>query len=329
MMERTTIRTLLALLCLGLSQMTWASGNRAATLADLDRIEQLQRRVDTLAFGALGSEHYGLSKARAWLELALDEYHEKDRTGIVQDATAEAAALLDALDADPAFDARTMPELYASEKVRPDLWEKVEAMKQHPEFACAARRIAELEVQLVWVGHEKWESGWSHAEPYAGVAENLAYEARRSLEDCSHQATQIQATQPVERVVTERHTLATDALFAFNQAGLENLAPGGRRKLERLVDALNSWESLERIELVGHTDRLGSDSYNRELSLQRAEQIKRYLVARGLPAERIHVAGHGESEPLVQCAARKDRGALIKCLQPNRRVELSIRGIRE
>lgn len=325
MMKRTTTRTLLTLLCLGVSQMTWAD-NRALTPADLERIEQLQRRVDKLAFGALGSEHYGLSKARAWLDLALDEYHENDRSGIVQDATAEAAALLDVMDGDPAFDARSLPELYASEKVRADLWEQVEAMKQHAEFACAGRRIAELEVQLVWTGHEKWESGWSHAEPYAGVAENLAYEARRSLEDCARQTTLTQSVQPAERTVTEKHTLATDTLFAFNRSGVEKL--GGRQKLDRLADALKGWTSIERIELSGHTDRLGSDAHNQRLSLQRAEQVKAYLVTRGLPADRIQTAGQGESQPIVQCA-QPTRHALIECLQPNRRVELSIQGARQ
>jgi OOP family OmpA-OmpF porin len=325
MMKRTTTRTLLTLLCLGLSQMTWAD-NRALIPADLDRIEQLQRRVDKLAFGALGSEHYGLSKARAWLDLALDEYHEEDRTGIVQDATAEAAALLDALDGDPAFDARSMPELDASEKVRPDLWEQLEAMKQHAELACAGRRIAELEVQLVWTGHEKWESGWSHAEPYAEVAENLAYEARRSLEDCTRKRLPPPSALPAERIVTEKHTLATDTLFAFNRSGVEKL--GGQQKLDRLADALKAWKSIERIELTGHTDWLGSDAHNQRLSLQRAEQVKAYLVTRGIPADRIQTAGQGESQPIVQCAAQPDRHALIECLQPNRRVELSIQGVR-
>lgn len=326
MMTRTTTRILLTLLCLGLSQMTWAD-NRALTPADLERIEQLQRRVDKLAFGALGSEHYGLSKARAWLDLALDEYHEEDRTGIVQDATAEAAALLDALDGDPAFDARSMPELYASEKVRPDLWEQVEAMKQHAEFACAGRRIAELEVQLVWTGHEKWESGWSHAEPYAGVAENLAYEARRTLEDCARKKMPPPSALPAERIVTEKHTLATDTLFAFNRSDFEKL--GGHQKLDRLAEALKAWKSIERIELTGHTDRLGSEAHNRQLSLQRAEQVKSYLVARGIPADHIQVAGQGESQPVVQCSTQQERRALIECLQPNRRVELSIQGMRE
>lgn len=331
MMKRTTTRTLLTLLCLGLSQTTWAD-NRALTRADLERIEQLQRRVDRLAFGALGSEHYGLSKARAWLDLALDEYHEKDRTGIVQDASAEAAALLDALDGDPAFDARSLPELYASEKVRPDLWEQVEAMKQHPEFACAGRRIAELEVQLVWTGHEKWESGWSHAEPYAGVAENLAYEAEQKIARCSEarkpSLADVPASVPAVTITVEKFTLFSDALFRFGQAGVEQMAAGGQPRLAALVTGLKDWKSIEKIEIVGHTDHLGRDDYNQKLSRQRAEQVKAYLVTRGTPADRIHTAGQGESQPIVRCAAQPDRHALIECLQPNRRVVITILGVR-
>jgi OmpA-OmpF porin, OOP family len=331
MMKRTTTRTLLTLLCLGLSQMTWAD-NRALTPADLERIEKLQRRVDKLAFGALGSEHYGLSKARAWLDLALDEYHEKDRTGIVQDATAEAAALLDAMDGDPAFDARSMPELYASEKVRPDLWEQVEAMKQHPEFACAGRRIAELEVQLVWTGHEKWESGWSHAEPYAGVAENLAYEAEQKIARCSEarkpSLADVPASVPAVTITVEKFTLSSDALFRFGQAGVEQMAAGGQPRLAALVAGLKDWKSIEKIEIVGHTDHLGMDDYNQELSRQRAEQVRLYLAGHGIPAELIQTRGLGEAQPLVECGIQPDRRALIECLQPNRRVVITILGVR-
>jgi len=327
-------KSFLILLCCSLPVLA-AAENRPATPADLEQIERLDRQVEKLGFGPLGPDHYALSKARAWLALALDEYHETDRTGIVQDATAAAAAILDGLARDPAYDATATPLPYASERVRPDLWQQAAAMKQHAEFTCAGRRVAELEVQLVWTGHEKWESGWSHAEPYARIAENIAYEAQGDIDACTlkhAQKASPAAVSPVfapaiERIVVEKRTLATDTLFAFDRSGIEYLVQGGRQKLDALADELKSWKSLERIELTGHTDQLGPDAYNQTLSGARAEQIRQYLASHGIPLNLIESRGRGETEPVVQCTAQRNRSALIECLQPNRRVELMIQGV--
>jgi len=316
-------KTVLTLLCACLMPLAYAD-NRPTTPVDLASIEQLQRQVDTLGFGAIGANDYALSKARAWLDLALDEYHEKDRSGIVQDATAEASRLLQSLEAGQVFDAGATPHPYASEKVRPDLWEKVETMKRHPDISCAARRIAELEIQLVWTGHEKWESGWMHAEPYARIAENMAYEAQLAIDKCAAK----QAAPVAEPIIIETRILATDALFAFGRHQIGDLVAGGRQKLDALAGELLNWKALERIDIVGHTDRLGSDDSNRVLSERRAEQVRHHLISRGLPGEIIHVSGAGSTHPVAQCETARSRAALVECLQPNRRVELRIEGQR-
>jgi OOP family OmpA-OmpF porin len=294
--------------------------NRPTTAADLATIERLQRSLQQREFSRTGNP-YALAKAGAWLDFALDEYYEPDRSGIVQDATDEAAVILAQLDAQPGFDASATRQPYASERVRDDLWQQVATMKQHPDFACASEKIAELEVQLVWTGHEKWEAGWSQAEPYARIAENLAIEAQHQLDACAQKHA---PTAP--RIVVEQRSLGTDALFAFGRASVDDLAPGGRLKLDALADELKTWKSLEHIQLSGHTDRLGSARTNQKLSQQRAEAIKRYLVGRGIRADIIEATGRGESQPIVQCRAQRDSHALIECLQPNRRVEFIISG---
>jgi len=329
-------QSFLILLCCGLPVLA-AAENRPTTPADLEQIERLDKQVEKLGFGPLGPDHYALSKARAWLALALDEYYETERSGIVQEATAQAATILDGLARDPAYDATATPLPDASERVRPDLWQQAAAMKRHAEFACAGRGVAELEVQLVWTGHEKWESGWSHAEPYARIAENIAYEAQRDIDACALKHAQKAApavvspvsTPTIERIVVEKRTLATDSLFAFDRSGIEFLVQGGRQKLDALADELKTWKSLERIELTGHTDRLGPDTYNQTLSGARAEQIRQHLASRGIPLNLIESRGQGETDPVVQCTAQRSRSALIECLQPNRRVELLIQGVRQ
>ena len=297
--------------------------NRPTTAADLATIERLQRTLQQREFSRAGNP-YALAKAGAWLDFALDEYYEPDRTGIVQDATDEAAVILAQLDAQPGFDASATRHPYASERVRDDLWQQVATMKQHPDFACASEKIAELEVQLVWTGHEKWEAGWSQAEPYARIAENLAVEAQHQLDACA-----LKHAPTTPHIVVEQRSLGTDALFVFGLAGVDNLAPGGRLKLDALADELKAWKSLERIQLTGHTDRLGSDRTNQQLSQRRADAIKNYLVSKGIAAEVIEAHGQGESAPIVQCRQQHSTRALIECLQPNRRVEMTITGVRK
>jgi len=118
--------------------------------------------------------------------------------------------------------------------------------------------------------------------------------------------------------------LSADALFDFDSA---NLRPAGRAALDELAakaKALN----LEVILAVGHTDRIGSDSYNKRLSERRAMSVKNYLVSKGVDAKRIYTEGKGESQPVTgtKCNGITERKALIECLQPDRRVEVEVIG---
>ncbi|SEA99351.1 OmpA family protein [Rubrimonas cliftonensis] len=74
--------------------------------------------------------------------------------------------------------------------------------------------------------------------------------------------------------------------------------------------------------MTGHADRLGSKTYNLELSLKRAEAVAAYLRNEvGLPVGSIGVAAMGEARPLVGCPT-ENGDALKACLAPNRRVEV-------
>jgi outer membrane protein OmpA-like peptidoglycan-associated protein len=70
--------------------------------------------------------------------------------------------------------------------------------------------------------------------------------------------------------------------------------------------------------VIGHTDTVGSDTFNDELSRQRAEVLRRQLLVRGLAADKIGVAGRGKREPVVPTA---DGVAEPR----NRRVEILVR----
>lgn len=301
----------------------------------LQQIESLQRRADKLAFGRIGSDNYHLAKARIWLDMALSEYHEKDSSGITAAAIAQAEILLDALDKKQTDIAMGTPmQIPGSETVRPDLWEKIATLKSRTKFSCGQRKIAEAEIHLVWTGHEKAESGWSHAQSYARDAEDLIYEAQVAIDNCDRQVVEAQTTAPAPQtastapsvtVIVEKHMLSTDALFAF---GSSKLIGGATQRLDTLTETIKGWNFTEVITLVGHTDRFGSATHNQKLSEQRAERIRQYLITKGIAADKIHASGAGATQPLLACPAKLPRLEQISCLQPNRRVEIILRGVK-
>ena len=115
----------------------------------------------------------------------------------------------------------------------------------------------------------------------------------------------------------ERYTLSATELFAFDRSELSMPQP----KLDEIAAALNGNSQLNNIIITGYTDRLGSDQYNMKLSQRRADAVKAYLTNKGIASARLTTVAKGESNPVVNCT-NKNRAALIKCLEPNRRVEV-------
>lgn len=124
----------------------------------------------------------------------------------------------------------------------------------------------------------------------------------------------------------QRYTLNSDTLFAFDKSGTSDMSQQGLADLDHLAMNLNSFEKINGIIVIGHTDRLGSEDYNLTLSRKRAETVRQYLIAKGLPAEKITSIGMGKSQPVKKCKYNNDRASLIVCLQPNRRVEVEVDG---
>ncbi len=115
----------------------------------------------------------------------------------------------------------------------------------------------------------------------------------------------------------EHYTLSSTELFAFNSSVLQQPQP----KLDQIADALQRDPSVNNVVITGYTDRIGSDKYNLTLSQHRADSVKAYLVSKGIDGSRLSTIGKGKADPVVQCD-NKNRAELIKCLEPNRRVEI-------
>ncbi|UOO83286.1 OmpA family protein [Uruburuella testudinis] len=100
----------------------------------------------------------------------------------------------------------------------------------------------------------------------------------------------------------------------------------GKARLDEFATQVKRFDRLRAIRIVGHTDRLGSDTYNLALSQRRAETVRQYLIQRGVPAGVMSAQGMGEAQPVQECSSDLGRTALIACLQPNRRVEIEVDG---
>jgi outer membrane protein OmpA-like peptidoglycan-associated protein len=99
--------------------------------------------------------------------------------------------------------------------------------------------------------------------------------------------------------------------FEHNSSSLQ---PQAEAQLKQLELALNSASlSKDRFAVVGHTDAKGSAPYNKQLSLKRAETVKRFLVGKGMDPHRLDTAGDG-SEHLLAPDRPEDPS--------NRRVEI-------
>jgi outer membrane protein OmpA-like peptidoglycan-associated protein len=95
------------------------------------------------------------------------------------------------------------------------------------------------------------------------------------------------------------------------------LKPDSRVILKEIIAEIEKRASSD-IEVIGHTDRAGTDEFNMELSRRRAERVRDLLVAANIAPAVITVAFHGEGNPLIQTADN--------VLEPrNRRVEVIVR----
>jgi OOP family OmpA-OmpF porin len=112
-------------------------------------------------------------------------------------------------------------------------------------------------------------------------------------------------------------TYAADAFFDFDKAVLK---PEGKAKLDDLVGKIQGI-NLEVIIAVGHTDSVGTDTYNQRLSVRRAEAVKAYLVSKGIERNRVYTEGKGEKQPVADNRTAEGRAK-------NRRVEIEVVGTR-
>ncbi len=108
-------------------------------------------------------------------------------------------------------------------------------------------------------------------------------------------------------------TMSSEVSFDFNAATIK---PTFHTPLNKIADIMSRYPQTQ-IVVVGHTDSVGSEQYNLELSLRRANAVADYLIMRGVATERMGTEGRGETEPIASNDTVTGRAQ-------NRRVEIFV-----
>ncbi len=119
---------------------------------------------------------------------------------------------------------------------------------------------------------------------------------------------------PVVVVEKENIVILDKIFFETNKA---ILLSASHPLLDDVAQVLNDHTRIKKVEIQGHTDDQGTDSYNLKLSQDRAEAVRAYLIAQGVSADRLVSRGFGESLPLEPGTSEDARAK-------NRRVEFKI-----
>jgi len=101
------------------------------------------------------------------------------------------------------------------------------------------------------------------------------------------------------------------------ESNKSSLSPEAYPILVNAVQVLLSNPDLE-VEVQGHTDNVGNKDYNRKLSIERAETVKRFLISKGINPSRLTVVGYGDSQPISD--NKTPQGKAL-----NRRIEFKIK----
>jgi outer membrane protein OmpA-like peptidoglycan-associated protein len=236
------------------------------------------------------------------------------------DAQAEAAAREAKARADAEAEAKRRADAEAAreqaeqakaeaEKAKAEALAAAEEAARQKEEAEKAKAEAVAQQQALAAEAEKAKAAAAQSENLRQQAENEKAELRARL---LQQLNSILATRDSARGLIAN---MSDVLF---RSGSFELLPAARERLAKVSGIILAYPSLH-LAVEGHTDSVGSDEYNQNLSEHRAESVRDYFVQQGIPAASVEARGFGKTEPIATNDTPEGR-------QQNRRVELILSG---
>ncbi len=120
--------------------------------------------------------------------------------------------------------------------------------------------------------------------------------------------------KPKAKVVGKKIEITEKVMFEYNKA---DISVESNDLLNDVAQVIKDHPKIKKIRVEGHTDSDGTNKYNKELSQNRADSVKAYLVKAGVEDARIEAVGYGEEKPIADNETEEGKEA-------NRRVEFNI-----
>jgi outer membrane protein OmpA-like peptidoglycan-associated protein len=186
-----------------------------------------------------------------------------------------------------------------------------------------AKSAAQVQQQAAQADAEKSRIAAAQAAAATAQAEADAEKARKAVKDAEAEkaALRAQLLNQLNSILQTQDTARglivnmSDVLF---DTGSYTLKPGAREKLAKISGVLLSHPGLS-MQIEGHTDSVGTDEFNQQLSERRSGMVRDFLVDQGVAASTITARGFGKTQPVATNDTPEGR-------QRNRRVELVVNG---
>ncbi len=125
---------------------------------------------------------------------------------------------------------------------------------------------------------------------------------------------------PVVRTVIKQ-----EARTIYFDSGRDVLTPGGERKLDQLAEVLKNAKDIQRVEIVGYADPMGSAKANMALSERRAAAVQTYLNQHGYMSTSLaKTKAVGDTQASANCNPKLKRAKKVACLVTDRKVEVEV-----
>jgi outer membrane protein OmpA-like peptidoglycan-associated protein len=161
------------------------------------------------------------------------------------------------------------------------------------------------------------------AEMQSQQAQQQTQQAQQQAQQAIQEKEQMRARlrEQLNQVLQTRDTARglivsmPDVLFDFNKYTLKSEA---RERLAKISGIVEAYPGLK-LQVEGHTDSIGSDEYNVQLSEKRADSVRGYLVSNGVSPDSVSAQGFGKADPVADNATASGR-------KLNRRVDMVVSG---
>ena len=294
-----------------------------------------------------GAEKYApaaLAKAQQQLATAEEAYRSKRDKKVVESAARDVV--------ETAEEARVMA---VKQKAEEAAQERIAAEKKAAEEREAkARAGAEAESKR----RQEAEQARTEAEQAKADAERMKQQAEQAAQEAAHQKEEAEqarqaaleqqhlaeaetekARQAANKAEGEKAELRAQLLGQLNSilqtrdsarglivnmsdvlfdTGSSTLKPGAREKLAKISGILLAHGGLT-LQIEGHTDSVGTDEFNQQLSERRSDAVRDFLAEQGVPVSAMSAKGFGKTQPVASNDTPEGR-------QRNRRVELVVSG---